>query len=122
MNQPESQHSEAASASQPWLNVMGSRYFLDWLQQQRINLAFTTYQTGKLFFVGRKPDQAISVFERTYNHCMGMWASPDARTIWLSSRFQIWRLESALGHGGPVPAGRIGRRSRGSPSLGRAGL
>ncbi len=95
MNQPESQHSEAASASQPWLNVMGSRYFLDWLQQQRINLAFTTYQTGKLFFVGRKPDQAISVFERTYNHCMGMWASPDARTIWLSSRFQIWRMESA---------------------------
>ncbi|MCH7685728.1 MAG: TIGR03032 family protein [Planctomycetes bacterium] len=95
MNQPESQHSGAASASQPWLNVMGSRYFLDWLQQQRVSLAFTTYQTGKLFFVGRKPDQAISVFERTYNHCMGMWASPDARTIWLSSRFQIWRLESA---------------------------
>ena len=95
MNQPESQLLGAESASQPWLNVMGSRYFLDWLQQQRVSLAFTTYQTGKLFFVGRKPDQALSVFERTYNHCMGMWASPDARTIWLSSRFQIWRLESA---------------------------
>jgi uncharacterized protein (TIGR03032 family) len=24
---------------------------------------------------------------------MGMWASPDGRTIWLSTRFQIWRLE-----------------------------
>ncbi len=60
MNQPESQHSKAASASRPWLNVMGSRDFLDWLQQQRVSLAFTTYQTGKLFFVGRKPDQAIS--------------------------------------------------------------
>ncbi len=60
MNQPESQHSEAASASRPWLNVMGSRYFLDWLQQQRVGLAFTTYQTGELFFVGRKPDHAIS--------------------------------------------------------------
>ena len=92
--------------SQPWLNAIGSRYFLDWLQSQRCSLAFTTYQTGKLFLVGRKSasgaaaptgpdDQALSVFERTYNHCMGMWVSPDARTIWLSSRYQIWRLEQA---------------------------
>ena len=64
--------SSSATASQPWLNVMGSRYLLDWLAEQRISLAFTTYQTGKLFFVGRKPDQAISVFERTFNHCMGL--------------------------------------------------
>jgi non-ribosomal peptide synthetase component F len=66
-----------ASAQQPWLQVQGSRYFLDWLQEQRVSLAFTTYQTGKLFLVGRKPDQAIAVFERTYSHCMGMWAAPD---------------------------------------------
>ena len=91
---------------QPWLNAIGSRYFLDWLQQHRCSLAFTTYQTGKLFLVGRKSasgagvptgeaDQALSIFERTYNHCMGMCASPDGRTIWLSSRYQIWRLEQA---------------------------
>jgi len=85
----------AASASQPWLNVMGSRYFLQWLAEQQLSLAFTTYQTGKLFFVGRKPDRTISVFERTYTHCMGMWASPDAKTIWLSTRYQLWRLEKA---------------------------
>lgn len=96
----------AAAPTQPWLNAIGSRYFLDWLQQQRCSLAFTTYQTGKLFLVGRKSasgagiptsesDQALSIFERTYNHCMGMCASPDARTIWLSSRYQIWRMEQA---------------------------
>ena len=39
----------AAASTQPWLNAIGSRYFLDWLQQQRCSLAFTTYQTGKLF-------------------------------------------------------------------------
>src|SRR5438477_7506841 len=81
-------------STQPWLNAIGSRYFLDWLKQPRCSLAFTTYQTGKLFLVGRKSasgtgaptseaDQALSVFERTYNHCMGMCASPDGRTIWL---------------------------------------
>lgn len=85
----------SASASQPWLNAVGSRYFLDWLSDQSISLAFTTYQTGKLFFVGRKPDNAISIFERTYNHCMGMYASPDGRTLWVSSRFQLWRFEQA---------------------------
>jgi uncharacterized protein (TIGR03032 family) len=96
----------STSSAQPWLNAIGSRYFLDWLLQQRCSLAFTTYQTGKLFLVGRKSasgagvptseaDAALSVFERTYNHCMGMHASPDGRTIWLSSRYQIWRLERA---------------------------
>jgi uncharacterized protein (TIGR03032 family) len=96
----------ANTSAQPWLTAIGSRYFLDWLLQQRCSLAFTTYQTGKLFFIGRKSasgaaapageaDQALSIFERTYNRCMGMWASADGRTIWLSSRFQIWRLEQA---------------------------
>lgn len=94
------------SAVKPWLNAIGSRYFLDWLQEQRCSLGFSTYQTGKLFFVGRKSasgaaaplnasDQALSIFERTYNHCMGMCVTPDAKTIWLSSRFQIWRMEQA---------------------------
>lgn len=93
-------------SSQPWLNALGSRYFLDWLTQERCSLAFTTYQTGKLFLVGRKSlsgapaplgpdDTGLAVFERTFNHCMGMWASADARTIWLSSRYQLWRLEQA---------------------------
>lgn len=79
----------------PWLSAIGSQYFLEWLDSQRCSLAFTTYQTGKLFFVGRKMDNSLSMFERTYNHCMGMCASDDARTIWLSSQFQIWRLEQA---------------------------
>lgn len=93
-----------STASQPWLNVLGSRYFLDWLGEQQISVAFTTYQTGKLFFVGRKPDNAISVFERTYNHCMGLWASPDGRTLWLSTRFQLWRLEQAAAQVSPHPS------------------
>ncbi|MDZ4847717.1 MAG: TIGR03032 family protein [Pirellulaceae bacterium] len=101
--------------NEPWLNTIGSRFFLDWLEQHQCSLAFTTYQTGKLFFIGRKSasgageptdgsDQAISIFERTYNHCMGMWASPDGRTIWLSSRFQIWRLEQAPANAVPYRA------------------
>lgn len=43
----------ATPVGEPWLQVLGSRYVVDWLQQQRCSLAFTTYQTGKLFLVGR---------------------------------------------------------------------
>lgn len=49
------------AAAQPWLNAIGSRYFLDWLQQQRCSLGLTTYQTGKLFLVGRKSASGAGV-------------------------------------------------------------
>lgn len=92
------------------LQALGLRYFL--ARQQRCSPAFTTYQTGKLFLVGRKSasgagvptseaDQALSIIERTYNHCMGMCASPYGRTIWLSSWDQIWRMEQALANAVP---------------------
>lgn len=104
-NDGEGAGSASATASQPWLNVLGSRHLLDWLAEERLGLAFTTYQTGKLFFVGRKPDHSISVFERNFNHCMGLWASPDAQTLWLSSKFQLWRFERAPAQAVPyVPA------------------
>lgn len=38
----------------------------------------------------------LSVFERTFNRSMGCWASPDARTLWMSSRYQLWRFENGL--------------------------
>jgi uncharacterized protein (TIGR03032 family) len=87
--------SAAAAPAQPWLQVQGSRHFLDWLAEMRVSLAFSTYQTGKVFFVGRKLDMGLAVFERTFNHCMGLWASPDSRTLWLVSKFQVWRFEQA---------------------------
>lgn len=81
-----------SAAPEPWLQVQGSRHFVDWLAELRISLGFSTYQTGKVFFVGRKLDNGLSVFERTFNHCMGLWASADGTTVWLSSKFQIWRF------------------------------
>ena len=80
---------------EPWLQVQGSRHFLDWLAESRVSLAFTTYQTGKIFFVGRKLDAGLAVFERTFNRCMGLWASPCGKTLWMSSKFQLWRFEQA---------------------------
>jgi uncharacterized protein (TIGR03032 family) len=90
------EHSESMPAvAEPWLQVQGSRHFLDWLAEVRVSLAFSTYQTGKVFFVGRKSDSGLAVFERSFNHCMGLWASPDGQSLWLVSKFQVWRFERA---------------------------
>jgi uncharacterized protein (TIGR03032 family) len=82
------------AAPEPWLEVSSSRYFASWLADQNVSLAFTTYQTGKLFLLGRKPDGQVAVFERTFNRCMGLWG--DGQTLWLSSLYQLWRFENVL--------------------------
>ncbi len=81
----------------PKLELVGSRRFNGWLAEQEISLAFTTYQTGKLFLIGLKTDGQLSIFERTFNRCMGLWA--DGQTLWMSSLYQLWRFENALAPG-----------------------
>jgi|GEM_PF-898204 len=84
----------AATAPAARLELSGSRQFTPWLAEQRLSLAFTTYQAGKLFLVGLQPDGRLSVFERTFNRCMGQCAS--GRTLYMSTLYQLWRLEDSL--------------------------
>jgi uncharacterized protein (TIGR03032 family) len=79
---------------EPWLEVLSSRQFPGWLAEQRVSLAFTTYQAGKLLFIGSRADGGITVFERTFNRCMGLWG--DGQTLWMSTLYQLWRFENAL--------------------------
>ena len=80
--------------------LSASRQFPEWLTEHNLSLAFTTYQAGKLFFLGTKPDGGLSVFERTFNRCMGLWASE--QTLWLSSLYQLYRFE-AVQHSSQLP-------------------
>ncbi len=82
---------------EPWLQVTCSRNFPVWLAEQKVSVACTTYQTGKLLLLGRKPDEQLEVFERTFNRCMGLWA--EEHTLWLSSLYQLWRFTNALAPG-----------------------
>lgn len=76
-----------------------------WMARERVSLGFSTYQAGKMFLVGLQPDGRLSVFERTFNRCMGLCASDDARTLWMASLFQLWRLENYVPTGGTTPDG-----------------
>ena len=84
----------APQGTTPQLEIMGSRQFPNWLGEMGVSLAFTTYQAGKLFFVGLQPNGRLSIFERTFNRCMGLHAS--ANSLWMSSLYQLWRFENAL--------------------------
>ena len=81
----------------PWLEVTASRGFCDWLASQQISLAVTTYQAGKLLLFGRNSDGQLSVFERSFNRCMGLYGN--GQTLWMTSLFQLWRFENVLKSG-----------------------
>lgn len=66
--------------------------------EQRLSLAFSTDESGKLFLIGTKPVErlSVSIFKRTFERCMGLCAAPDAQTLWMSSLSLLWRFENAL--------------------------
>jgi uncharacterized protein (TIGR03032 family) len=81
------------------LSLTGSRQFPEWLGEVGVSLAFTTYQAGKLFLIGLQPNGRLSVFERTFNRCMGLCVDASAGCLWMTSLYQLWRFESVLDAG-----------------------
>lgn len=80
-----------------------SAEFADWLAAQNIALALTTYQAGRLFFVGRKPDGGIRAHERMIENCQGLWS--DGQSLWTSSAYMLWRFENVLAAGETTASG-----------------
>ncbi|MEO0466998.1 MAG: TIGR03032 family protein [Pseudomonadota bacterium] len=85
----------AATAAPPSLSITHSRRFPAWLASEGLSLAFTTYQAGKVFFIGLTPDEQVSVFERTFARSMGLAAV--GNSLWLATLYQIWRFENFMG-------------------------
>ncbi|ELS03747.1 TIGR03032 family protein [Xenococcus sp. PCC 7305] len=79
------------------LEIFSSRQFPDWLGQQNISLALTTYQTGQLIFLGVNPAGQLSGFQRLYDRAMGLYTTPER--LYLSCKSQLWQLDNALESG-----------------------
>ena len=86
-------------SSQPSLVLTTSRSFHDWLAGTSGSLAFTTYQGGKLFFLGLKPDGQLRVHERSFPRAMGLAVSDDGRMLVLATQVQIYRFDNILPKG-----------------------
>ena len=92
MNDPQ----QPVSTGAP-LEITCSRHFLPWLSEAGISLAFTTYQTNRLFLLGLKPDNALSTFERHFERPMGLYATSER--LYMNSLWQLWELGNALPEG-----------------------
>lgn len=79
--------------------LTSSRNFPEWLATTGMSVAFTTYQAGKLFLLGVRPDGHLSVFERTFARSMGLGVSADGRAVALATQYQIHRFDNVLPEG-----------------------
>jgi gluconate 2-dehydrogenase gamma chain len=61
----------SSAPTSPPLEISASRQFTSWLSEQGLSLAFSTYQSGKLFLIGTKPDG--SGFERLGGKRAAAW-------------------------------------------------
>ncbi|HWL55068.1 MAG TPA: TIGR03032 family protein [Paracoccus sp. (in: a-proteobacteria)] len=92
---------ELPTPSQPLIST--SAGFADWLAAHGVALALTTYQAGRLFFIGRKPDGDIRAHERLIENCKGLWT--DGQSLWTSGAYMLWRFENALAPGEKAGSG-----------------
>ncbi len=56
-----------STTTSPSFRISSSPGFAPWLATVQVSLAFSTYQVGKLFLIGRRDAEHLSIFERTYD-------------------------------------------------------
>lgn len=76
------------------VQVSCSPGFLEWLAAEGIGVAFTTYQTNRLFLVGRDEEGRLAAFERLLDRPMGLAVTSER--LWVATRFQLWRFDQVL--------------------------
>lgn len=99
MIEPVSQSPQAALA------LSSSRNFPEWLASTGCSLAFSTYQAGKLFFIGVKKDNQLSIYERNFARCMGLGVAAGGRSLLVATEYQIVRLDNVVPAGTAVEGG-----------------
>ncbi|MCC6457902.1 MAG: TIGR03032 family protein [Caldilineaceae bacterium] len=80
-------------------HVDASPHLTEWLAEQQVSLAFTLGGT-QLVFTGLNHEGSLRIHEAHFERCLGLTAA-NTNTLYLVSRYQIWRLENAL------PAGEL---------------
>ena len=74
--------------------LLASPGFGAWLYQYECSLAFTTYQAGRLFFLGTRADGSLWAHERFFEQAQGLWT--DTQSVLLSTRDQLWHFRNVL--------------------------
>ncbi len=78
----------------PIFEINASRGFEAWLDALRTGIAFTTYQVGKIFLIGLKPDGKLWVFNRDIGRCLGIGVA--GHELWVAGGTQVLRYADAM--------------------------
>ena len=83
-----------AAAPGRGVEIAASRLFVSWLAEQNASIAFTTYQGGKVFFIGLNANGELAIFNRNLARVMGM--AVHEQSLWIATLWQLWRFENVL--------------------------
>ncbi len=92
------EHIDAPSkeASDGKFEVFVSNDFAEKLDELGGSIVFTTYQCGKIFFVGLGDNGALKIFERTFPRAMGVAFSDDQNSFCLGTVDSIFEFDNLL--------------------------
>jgi uncharacterized protein (TIGR03032 family) len=68
--------------------------FNAWLHEAGVSVALTTYQAGRIIFIGLRPDGTLRAHERLIEQCQGLCVAGD--DIWVSGKTMLWRMRNAV--------------------------
>ena len=87
--------SAAAPAAEPAVaDKSCSRGLYDWLSANRVSLAISSYQSGRVYLVGTNKTGQVTFFERLFERAMGIVGN--SQRLYLGSLYQLWRFENVL--------------------------
>jgi len=79
----------------PALDIQADAGLWHWLAAQDISLALTTYQSNRLFFIGRTAEgERLALHERLFDKPMGLFWRDERLSM--ACRYQIWQLVNRL--------------------------
>ena len=76
----------------PSYSVSGG--FVGLMQQLKLSVAFSSYQSGKLYILGKNADGGLNINERLFKKAMGIYADKDQ--LLLASLYQVHRFDNML--------------------------
>jgi len=74
-----------------------SQGLTSWMARNQLSIAFTSYQSGRLYLLGSDQKGRLSFHERVYQRAMGVVGN--GQRLYMGGLYQVWRFENILGEG-----------------------
>lgn len=84
----------AEKAQEPAENYSISTGFVNLLNAQNISIAVTSYQSGRLYLLGRNPKGGLMINEQYFQKAMGLHYADN--TLYMATLANIYRMENIL--------------------------